>query len=60
MVREETIQKMNRIKKLMEKDDELSIRAACERVGLSETWFYKIRKQLREKNELNGRTRPTG
>ena len=46
MVRADTLQKMNRIQKFIL--DGLTVKAACKRAGLSEMWFYKIRKQLKE------------
>lgn len=54
MVREATIQKVNRIEKLLrDNKGDLSVKAACKRVGLSEAWFYKIRNQIRSANEAN-------
>lgn len=49
MVRPETLQKMERIQKFIR--DGMTVKAACKRAGLSEAWFFKLRKQQKAQDD---------
>lgn len=52
MVKEESVRKVNRIVRKIARNPKLTVRAACEQLGVGETWFYKMRKKIKDQSRL--------